>query len=967
MSRYVTILNTWRNTMQSTIANEDFEAIICGIISLACTAKAKTAEQLKKCIEVGLLNPNAYAVNVNSLSEEDKGTIRTRVLDDFQFPPMPGTAIEDSSSQYPFNKNWLEEERSNITFSFSSRYFTYLERQKHWTRSTVDNLKHDSEAILCFLGNPKDKIEWHRKGLMIGDVQAGKTANYTAAICKAADAGFQIIILLAGTTENLRQQTQSRIDKEFVGITDAGQGKQAVGVSQMPNGAATRQIEVLTTVSNDFNNQATSNFLTKEGVLLLVVKKNAKILESVHDWFAISSNLLNNSNIDRSMLLIDDEADTASVNTNKPETDPTRINAQIRNLLKLFKRSSYLAVTATAFANIFIDPNLDNTMGKEDLFPSDYIYLLETPHQYVGADAMFGDIELADEESTTGKYAHNVISISNKEMGGKYEFKHKQDAVLKSIQDFSDLPESLHTALRYFILVQGIMDFNSGSGIHRSMMINVTRFVSLQNKLASIVNEWLREKVQAVVPLYASTPRQAYNAGTGEYYELRKIWEEFNLSEQAHMSWENYSTSYLASSIKQLHVVCINQSREARSYGPLVYDNEMPNRVIAIGGICLSRGLTLENLVVSYFYRNSKAYDTLLQMCRWFGYRGSIQGVFRVWLAEDAIDWYSLITDASNGLKYQIRQMNKRNETPKEFGFKVKAYPYTPLIITALGKMRNAKKGEIIPIDLRGNLIETPRLINDVRVNDSNNILIRNFINSLGKPATDSIERGQKDGVWTRVSPVVVADLIASFQCAETGLGFNVNELASYIKDTNNHMDDWTVVVVFKDGANKTTPNIPVQISLSDGSSLKGIAPFRTAEHAGAILKVGNHSVRIGAGTIAKKGLRKTQLEWYDKENGKKPTTSAPYLELYDNKPREPLLLIYPLKLQITNGKNILSEHWATKGDTITWGLGLGFPRIAQALKGDNKFTAFNYVLNEVKIQEARQAIMEQREEEDDQ
>ena len=491
-------------------------------------------------------------------------------------------------------------------------------------------------------------MSWHRKGLLIGDVQAGKTANYTAVINKAADCGFQVVILLTGTTETLRIQTQNRINLEVIGnskVNSKVTGKRTpIGVGKIDD--TLPQPIGYTTELHDFNRKASDSYLMdlpKDRLSIFVLKKNKTVLSQLMEWLSDNNKKIGGL-YDRTLLLIDDEADNASVNTRNSDLDPTAINAAIRGILSKFVRSSYLAVTATPFANIFINSLTKNEMLGDDLFPSDYIYLLSLSPAYTGADKIFGEDPLKN----------FLVTIYKEEMASTYFFKHKKFSV--ALNSINQLPDSMLTSLRYFLLVQAIMDIRPGVSSHHSMMINVTRFTNLQNDLKDVIYEWLRNDVWDAVKLYSSQPSWAQNPSTKEYFKLKLVWDQFNLETKASMDWDRFSKEILWPSISRVDVIAVNQENASINYSSPKHKDGY--RVIAVGGFSLSRGITLEGLVVSYFYRNSKAYDTLLQMGRWFGYRKGYLDLCKLWIAEESIDWYSRITEASNDLKAKIGRMN---------------------------------------------------------------------------------------------------------------------------------------------------------------------------------------------------------------------------------------------------------------------------------------------------------------------
>ncbi|MCL2768386.1 MAG: hypothetical protein FWE49_06660, partial [Synergistaceae bacterium] len=314
-----------------------------------------------------------------------------------------GVFIEDKNRPH---QSWLPARRANIDFFFWDRYKKYLEEIKHWNPRVTATLGRVSDEIVDLLGDPRSSQRFDRRGLVLGDVQSGKTANYTAICNKAADTGYRVIIILAGTMENLRQQTQERLDAEFSGrlseyfLDPSKKGIQnwSVGVGRYgktDKDGKEKRIASFTSVIKDFDvNILKSNNLSLLSVsdpVLIVVKKNKNILNNLIRWLRSNNTTSASGLIDLPMLLIDDEADNASVNTKKEDENPTAINDAVRSLLALFRQSSYLGITATPFANIFIDPDTTDEMRSDDLFPRDFIYSLSPPTNYIGAESIFGE------------------------------------------------------------------------------------------------------------------------------------------------------------------------------------------------------------------------------------------------------------------------------------------------------------------------------------------------------------------------------------------------------------------------------------------------------------------------------------------------------------------------------------------------------------------------------------------------
>ena len=903
---------------------------------------------------------NRYIDTANILYQEEVSEIEAEYLREKCFEVVTlsleeGISIEDRTSDYI---HWLEKERANIQFNYWNRYSTYLRQEKNWSTQIIHTLDVDSDKILDLLGNPKDKVSWHRKGLLIGDVQSGKTANYTAIINKAADCGFQVVILLTGTTETLRIQTQSRIDMEVIGnskVNSKVSGKRTpIGVGKIND--SLQQPIGYTTVLHDFNMKAADSYLMdlpREKLSIFVMKKNKTVLSQLHGWLEDNNKKIGGK-YDRTLLLIDDEADNASVNTRNPEFDPTAINAAIRGILSQFVRSSYLAVTATPFANIFINSTTQNEKLGEDLFPSDYIYLLATSPIYTGADKIFGEDSILD----------FCIPIYKNEMETTYSFKHKK--LVTKITHMNQLPTSMVTSIRYFLLIQAIMDIRPGVTLHHSMMINVTRFTNLQNDLKSVISEWLRNEVWDSLKLYSSQPQWADNPSTKEYYQLKIIWDQFNLSMKAGMNWDTFSMDILWPSISRVDVIAVNQESESINYSSPAHKEGY--HVIAIGGFSLSRGITLEGLVVSYFYRNSKAYDTLLQMGRWFGYRKGYLDLCKLWIADESIDWYRRITEASNDLKDQIKRMNILDKRPADFGLAVQHNPMTHLIITAQGKMRFTEKGEKLPTTILGRLVETPRLSTKIEVNRENSILIKEFISQIdsvyhvNNPEKYICNNRGKAALWQNVPKDLIARLVLKFSSHALNLDYQASGLADYIlNDKENY--SWDVAFAHKENDYKAeeADNI-VEINIGNNILKVPIIP-RKAEILGEMLKVGKHSVRIGTGDVTKVGLLEDDYNRFisklKEERPKDIRNCKSYLR--SELKRRPILIIYPMKLEIVEKKidQISKDRVSEKDEYIVssfqiaetvYGIGLGFPLSDTKSEIDD---CVQYIYNSVAIKQA--------------
>jgi hypothetical protein len=605
------------------------------------------------------------------------------------------------------DEDWIHKREIDTTYA--DAYGSYL-RSQGWKPTVVNTLLNaDGSKILGLLQDPISEGEWKRRGLVIGHVQSGKTANYMGVIAKAADAGYKFIIVIAGIHNNLRKQTQQRVDEGFVGRSSDPENRVNIGVGldkSYPNPVT------LTNINSDFNKQ-TANVSGAQlndfkNPVILVIKKNVKTLEALHIWLRELNANGRDRIADVPMLVIDDEADNASINTNKPDINPTATNAWIRKILRLFTKNCYVGYTATPFANIFIDPDAFDKDAYEELFPSDFIHSLDAPTTYFGPDKVF----LNDESS-----AAILRQISDCE---EYlPLSHKNGSPV------AELPPSLYHALDQFIVARAIRNLRGQERKHCSMLINVSRFVSVQKEVRSFIGLRLDRMREAVKANYMMP--EAASAKNEHMARLRAAFDaEFAANEFGgrHFTWNEVKAA-LWGVFENLRTYVVNsKSDEVLDFGKYERDG-IGLTAIAIGGLSLSRGLTIEGLTVSYMYRNTKMYDTLMQMGRWFGYRPGYEDVCRVWLPNDSINWYRHIALASEELRQQITRMRQADMSPRDFGLYVKSHPDS-LMVTAANKMRSGEK-VILNQNLTGTLQESWLLPLDPNLNRTNEELIEEY------------------------------------------------------------------------------------------------------------------------------------------------------------------------------------------------------------------------------------------------
>ena len=822
------------------------------------------------------------------VSDEEFAYIIRKIQEKLPVKMDVGFCIQDRRNNYT---PWYRGRISSIQMAFWNRFRQYLLVEKMWTPAVVNTIDKVSDQIVELLGDPQSEQPFSRKGLVLGDVQSGKTVNFTAICNKAVDAGYRIVILLAGTIETLRKQTQDRMDLEFAGINSYNQFHKIhddlhPGVSRFDSNAL---VVSFTTNISDFKAAALqSNNMSLHTVdpkvpIFFVVKKNVSILMNLLEWLRYPQNIGPHNRIDLPVLVLDDEADNASINSNDEDSDPTKTNARIRELLTLFSKVSYLAITATPFANIFIDPDTVDEMYEDDLFPRDFIYALSPPtsdqplrsyNAYIGAAQIFGDPPLGN----------MLISLSDIE-----------DALPKSHKSsslFTYLPDSLKEAIAYFCLANVVRDIRGDTTAHRSMLIHISHFKNLHKQIEEQVSLFFNAIKYAVLN-YAALPIEE-SMKIPEIQFLKTVWDKYDFRSLTNRKWEYILSKKIYKSIASIVVQIVNSSGGVLDYAGNKKDGL---RVIAIGGNCLSRGLTLEGLMVSYFRRNTMMYDTLLQMGRWFGFRPSYADLCKIWLTDEVREWFEQITESYTELKNDIYMMQEQGKSPKDFGLKVRMHPGS-LLPTARNKMRNGIPLKR-PITISGRLLETPRL----RVDSlhQNEIAIRDFVSNLSQNGIQDPETNAL--LWHKVSSDLVATLLRNFPTDPWNLMFRGNDIAKYI---DQHPQEWDVALMTGDGSEYTfqTPNGALTIK-SEG---------RFVEQSGNVYKIMGSKLRVGAGGASKVGLTREQIKQIsDSYKVLNPGKNVPDDEFFKIQ-RPPILMIHVIERKDMMPGNFL------------YAIGTGFP-----------------------------------------
>lgn len=848
--------------------------------------------------------------------------------------------LEGRDARIPWLKEFKAERQSE--WLFWTRYKRYLAEQKHFAPEVISQLDDLTDRILDKLFNPqRDDVIINKKGLVVGQVQSGKTANYTGLICKAADAGFNLIIILAGIHNNLRSQTQTRIDEGFLGFDT--QNTRAydmnrtirIGVGLIPGfDNAIANSYTTSTERGDFTKQAANtagfNFNNPQPIIL-VIKKNVSVLKRLYSW--LKSQSTHDIIANKSLLLIDDEADNASINTSRDGDDPTAINKNICKIIKLFNRSAYVGYTATPFANIFIP------LDKDDLFPKDFIINLPAPDNYIGPEKVFGTSANPDGNEDLLPIVFPVTDSDTFVPSG-----HRRDDPKPTVDD---IPESLKTAIKCFIITCAIRIARGQENKHNSMLIHVSRFQAWQNHLKIIIDrlfKYYKSEIEANDPAIMEEFRQIFEEDTLIYRSYCSITREImnspilsRVDNQMKLHSWNEIKPLLYRAVQKIEVKSINgTSGDSLTY----YENEKNGiSVIAIGGDKLSRGLTLEGLSVSYFLRASKMYDTLMQMGRWFGYRPGYVDLCRLFTSNELNEWYRHITLANDELREEFRYLAESGGTPENYALKVRTHP-GQLQITSISKMRHTRN---IQVSWAGRLVETYQLLQD-SISKRNNLAVTDsLLSELGTP-----NRIKSDYLWTGISSDIICDYLSRFQLPESLTKVNLDLICDYIQELNEagELISWNIALMSKNVDQNTfvhTFSNGVQV----GCFIRRQAQDTQNSKTYYIRKnhiVGNPTdefIDLPAGMLSD-ALEETRSR--KSKAGEEWKHDYPSPQLVRQKFRSkqtPLLMIYPLNPAFSNVSGLTDTITDTKNDEPFIGFAIAFPH-----SDTNK--AVSYVANQV-------------------
>lgn len=647
-------------------------------------------------------------------------------------------------------------------------YKRLLLREKGFKNEVVNVMEDANIKILRQLS--RDTSETGAvKGLVIGNVQSGKTANMAALMAMAADAGWNMFIVLSGMMENLRVQTLRRL------VEDLNSNACRLNWEAIDNPRGIEQYGKKLTDKN-FTSESKMRYLS-------VCLKNSKRLRSLIDWLNSDKNYRK----DIRLLIIDDEADQASINTETP-AQRTAINRLILNLINNrnsrgnqaccnFQAVNYIGYTATPYANV-----LNEAPGTESLYPSNFIATLSVSDEYFGPQQIFGYESDDDSRSFPGLDIIRLI----------------QDDDIRAIREIQearniDIPESLVDAICWFLCGVAYMRY-MGYRKPVSMLVHTSRLTVAHNIMGNAIRHFFesRRQIDIIEICHKIWERESSRFKKSDfiiqyqnYANISNV-KDYPVFDELRRHIEYLLSTGLTSLEMNLDNrieygtgihLCIDNS-DNNNNSRLIYpnDNEMPcvaPAFLIIGGNTLSRGLTIEGLISTYFLRPTGCADTLMQMGRWFGYRKGYELIPRIWLSMRVRDQFRFISEMDQKLRNEIKFMSEIGQDPSECGPKIMASPSTKFLkIVSDNRMQNAIGANY---DFAGHTMATSVFTNDERMLKSNLNLLSRFVSSLGNPSTDVNENpyAANNKVWKDIAPKKIKEFLSDYKYSERLRGFN--------------------------------------------------------------------------------------------------------------------------------------------------------------------------------------------------
>jgi hypothetical protein len=770
---------------------------------------------------------------------------------------------------------WLYSRKDDINWELWSRYKSYMHEKD--PSFPINDLDEFTDKILDKCYNPSELGSWDRRGMVVGHVQSGKTSNYVGLINKATDAGYKVIIVIAGTISSLRRQTQERIDEGYTGISSSdfilkNQGNN-VGVGKYKVNSSIYPLTSSYYFKGDEGDlgSKTSKIPIGNNPVVFVIKKNKGILEHLINWFSKDENIkiINGQPklIGIPALIIDDEADAASVNATKDINDIKTINKLIRTLLNVFDQNTFVGYTATPYANLFIPQDFNDELSTEvkgkkyfigqDLFPKDFIINIIAPKNYIGAAKIFGLENPITGESNEPLDLFRIVDDYDPPFFKTLNKNNKDD-----LPEY--LPESLETALKSFILTCAIRRLRGHEKKHNSMLVHVALYVKWIDRVALLVNERMKDFKNYISANDSQFLKELEELFINDFLPTTEnVIENIDYKDsriELH-NWENIKAELKKAASK----IDVRAVHGTRSTSNLEYHNideidysryEEGLSVIAVGGGRLARGITLEGLSTSYYLRTTRMYDSLMQMGRWFGYRPGYVDLCRLYTTETIYEWFNHITMATEEMRYDFDEMTTRNLKPKDFTLKVRNH-HGLLAITSVAKLFWAKD---ITMSFSNSNKQTYLLLKDKKSIENNFDIFKNLFERLGFPKDENIipiKNKTKYLLYRNVKIDILTDFIENYKINIPPINNQV--LSDYIKqqNTQNNIREWNICIVsntnekallydegvIKESKNRTEHETKKYSLFADGKAIELVCSVRNQTEYSELYKITKNQI----------------------------------------------------------------------------------------------------------------------------
>jgi len=707
---------------------------------------------------------------------------------------------------------WLKDAKSSIDWWLWNRYQSYLTSEQGFPSNTVSSIDDVTDKILDKCINPKVKGAWDRRGMVVGNVQSGKTANYMALVNKATDAGYKLVVIIAGIHNTLRSQTQVRVDEGYIGrnSSDFIQRDKSVkvGVGNYPI-----PTEIFTYTSSDtkgdFDRKIAGRLKNPIGSIptVLVIKKNKSILENLILWLIQYASDVNGEKkiLDIPLLVIDDEADNASVNSGT-QLEVRTINRLIRTMLNLFNQNTFIGYTATPYANLYIPSTWSDDLQTsvkgislkvgEDLFPRDFIVNIKAPSNYIGAAAVFG---FENSKNGDQKEGLNIIRAVD-----DHEAFFPRSINKSNKDDLPEgLPNSLKEAVKAFILTNAIRRLRGQGNKHSSMLVHVALRVLWIDRTAWLVNELLRNYTNQIKSGQGNILSDLEEMFDNDFcITTTEVIENIDYHDPSitEHSWDEVKAELIPAvtkiEVRAVHGLKKTSSLEYHNIEEINYDSYKKQglSVIAVGGNKLARGITLEGLSVSYYLRTTRMYDSLMQMGRWFGYRPGYVDLCRLYTTEQLVNWYRHVTMATEEMREDFDELASNPKMrPVHYQLKVRTHSGM-LNITSVSKMREHER---IQVGFSGDTKQTYQFDNDQKIVDNNFEAFSTLLKKLSQPKINSTSKDLvKSLLFEDVDSNHVTGFLENYVSKSNYIRTDILKSYIEVKNKKNDLKSWSVAVV---------------------------------------------------------------------------------------------------------------------------------------------------------------------------